>query len=165
MPQPVQSDLGHPRGLAQLGEPVPQPAGSQPAGVARIGGEQPRPEPVASGPGPPRLDAGLPQVGTGGPQRQTPHRSGLGRPNHLPRRGSLNSQDPAVQVSQLKGCELAAAGTGIGGQAAQQQDLLGPMHVGPGPPVTRASREQVGLGTRGPFGVAQQLDDLGDRDM
>jgi hypothetical protein len=36
------------------------------------------------------------------------------------------------------------------------------MHVGPGPPVTR---EHVGLGTRGPFGVAQQLDDLGDRDM
>ena len=39
------------------------------------------------------------------------------------------------------------------------------MQVGPGPPVTDAGREQVALDTHGPFGVAQQLNDLPDRDM
>jgi hypothetical protein len=38
------------------------------------------------------------KVGTGWPQRQAPRRSGLGRPNHLTGCGSLNSQDPPVQV-------------------------------------------------------------------
>jgi hypothetical protein len=39
------------------------------------------------------------------------------------------------------------------------------MQVGPGPPVTDAGREQVALDANGPFGVAQQLNDLPDRDM
>jgi len=72
---------------------------------------------------------------------------------------------PPIQVPQLKRRELTAAGASIGGQAAQQQDLLGAMQVGPGPPVADAGREQVALDTHGPFGVAQQLDDLPDRDM
>ena len=75
-------------------------------------------------------------------------------------RSIVRTRPPPIQVPQLKRFELTTEGASIGGQAAQQQDLLGAMQVGPGPPVTRPRREQVALGTHGPFCAAQQLDSV-----
>lgn len=110
----------------ERGEPVAQGAAEQSLLMFGSGGEHPRSELLAI------CQTLLPSVKAVVPQRDgvraegdAAAAAGLGGGDDLGGHAALDVQDAAVQVACLQCVELAAAGTGVSGQAQQQLDLLG----------------------------------------
>ncbi len=142
MAQAVQRHIGVAGLVGERAEPVTQAAGRQPDLVGCRCGEQPRPEPFTVVTPLPAPDELPPQLGCFVPERHPADPAAFGASQDLIGRTSRNSQNVAVQIPELQGRQLGAAGTGIGGQMPEQQHLLGPVsHVWdmPTPPPPCAS--------------------------
>src|SRR6478609_1094098 len=90
-------------------------------------GEQPRSKRTSSGSSAPDNDAVAPQRRGGVAQGDPADPSSLGRADRLAGSAAADGQHIAVQIVDLQPGQFAAAGAAVGGQPAQQQDLLGLM--------------------------------------
>lgn len=68
--------------------------------------------------------------------------AGLGGADDLTRGAAGDGEDVPVQVIDLQGGQLAAPGTGVGGEPGQEQDLLGTVQ----PPPSDTCAIYAGLG-------------------
>ena len=146
--KPVQGGLGDTGGITNLVEPVPQRFGAEATLVAWVGREQPRPYRVA-GPRVPGLGEGVPQLGGGGAEGEYAPVAGLWCGQHPGGDGPVDAQHPPVQVLDLEGGELAAAGSGVRGQPDQEQVLFGSVQ----PSLPAAGRGPARRGVVGQGGV------------
>ena len=69
--------------------------------------------------------------GGGGAEGEPADPAGLGGSDHFVGGAPGDGQHVTVQVGEVQGRELAAAGAGISGQPGEQQRLLGPMQGHP----------------------------------
>ncbi len=142
--QPVQRRPMDPGVPGELGKPVAECACGQPDVVVGRRGEEPRSQLNAIGKtAGPAFGTRSPQLDRLTPEGETAGATGLGRPKHIGRDASLDTEHAVLEIVEAQRHQLPAPSARVRGQTDEQADLLSLVPT-LGVPRIRSNDERLG---------------------